>query len=114
MGTKPVVRASALAMGFGALLVGTALVAATGASSAAAGVQAEPKAPAKDNSRRICRTLIPSGSRLSSRVCRTQAEWDQSRDRTQQGLLEHQTEQSTGLTPDPNLSPILSPSPNRP
>jgi len=99
MGTKPIVRASALAMGFGALLVGTALVAATGASSAAADVQAEPKATAKDNSRRICRTLTPSGSRLTRRVCRTQAEWDQSRDRTQEGHLKQQIDQSTLFEP---------------
>lgn len=95
MGTKPIVRACALAMGFGALLVGTALVAATGASSAAADVQAEPKATAKDTSRRICRNLTPSGSRLNRRVCRRQAEWDESADAAQEGLLKHQVDQAT-------------------
>lgn len=99
MGVKRVAKMSALTMGLGALLAGTALASAAGASSAAADVQAEPKATAKDNSRRICRTLTPSGSRLTRRVCRTQADWDQSRDRTQEGHLKQQIDQTTLFEP---------------
>ena len=95
MGVKPVAKMSALTMGLGALLAGTALASATGASSAAADVQAEPKATAKDNSRRICRNLTPSGSRLTRRVCRTQAQWDDTADTAQEGLLKHQIDQSS-------------------
>ena len=32
---------------------------------------------ADDTSRRACRNLIRSGTRLSTRYCRTQAEWDE-------------------------------------
>jgi len=49
-----------------------------------------------DPSRRVCRNIIPSGSRLGSRVCRTQAQWDEARDKTQDGVLQNQMkEQST-------------------
>jgi hypothetical protein len=91
MGNKPIVKSSALAIGLGALLATTAVAATAGAASAGADVQAEPQqTAAKDKSRRICRNLTPSGSRLTRRLCRTQAEWDQNRETTQDSVLKEQ------------------------
>lgn len=94
MGAKPILTASALAMGFGVLMAGTPLAGLTG-SLAAAAAEGQPKATQNDGSRRICRYLTPSGSRLTRRVCRTQAEWEASADRTQEGVLEFQRENTT-------------------
>ncbi|HST35484.1 MAG TPA: hypothetical protein VLK25_02490 [Allosphingosinicella sp.] len=90
MTTKPFARLSAV-MGVAALLAATAFVGATGVS-AAPDKQADTKDP---RSRRVCRTVMPSGSRLTTRVCRTQAEWEEGRSKTQQGVLDHQMQEST-------------------
>lgn len=95
MGTKPIVTVSSLAMGFGALLMGTALAGVTGGSAADAAVQEQPKAAQGDRSRRVCRVITPTASRLTRRVCRTQEEWDASSQRAQDGLLDHQINQAT-------------------
>ena len=68
MGVKPIVTASALAIGFGALWATPAF---TGGSVAAAAAEGQPKAAPNDTSRRVCRNLIRSGTRLSTRYCRT-------------------------------------------
>jgi len=54
--------------------------------------QPQPKA---DRSRRVCRTVTPTNSRLTQRSCRTQAEWDAATERTQEGVLRFQTTEST-------------------
>jgi hypothetical protein len=71
MGVKPIVTASALALGFGALWAAPGLT-----SGSAPAATAEPQPKANDTSRRVCRNLVRSGTRLSTRYCRTQAEWD--------------------------------------
>lgn len=43
-----------------------------------------------DTSRRVCRSLRPTGSRLATRVCRTQAQWDDIRKETQEFVQEGQ------------------------
>jgi hypothetical protein len=82
-----------------AMAAGTALVAGAffwvGAASAA---PADPVKPGKDDgSRRICKTITPSGSRLTLRRCKTAAEWDEAMWKTQEGALK-QREQGTALS----------------
>lgn len=92
MSAKPIVTACALAMtvfagGFGA-------VAATAQEQGKAAAQSTAQ---PDRSRRVCRTEVPSGSRLARRTCRTQAEWDESQYRTQDGVLQHQMTRTTTM-----------------
>ena len=47
----------------------------------AAPTQAKPNG--KDKSHRVCRVVTPSGSRFTTRVCRTAQEWEQEAQRTQ-------------------------------
>ena len=89
MARKPIARISAV-MGIAALLAGTAFVGATGVAAAP-----DKDNAAKDRSRRVCRTVMPSGSRLTQRVCRTQGEWDETQDKVQDGVLQHQMKQQT-------------------
>lgn len=89
MGVKPIVTASALAIGFGALWATPAL---TSGSAATAAAETQPKAAANDPSRRVCRNLIRSGTRLSTRYCRTQAEWDEAGEASRRFLQEGQVE----------------------
>ena len=91
MGVKPIVAASALALGFGAMWASPAL---TSASMAAAGEE-QPKAARNDPGRRVCRNLIRSGTRLSTRYCRTQAEWDEAGEGSRRFLQEGQNEGSS-------------------
>ena len=90
MRAKSVVKASALAIGFGALLAGT--VPAGDFAAAAKGKKAK-----DDTSRRVCRVITPTGSRMTTRICKTQAEWDNSQDKTQDGVLRHQMNETTLL-----------------
>ena len=81
-------------MGFKSMIIGSALaagMAVAGANVAVAGVSADSATPNEqaarpDPSRRVCRMTSPTGSRLSLRSCRTQAEWDEQRQRSQQGM----------------------------
>ncbi|HST35485.1 MAG TPA: hypothetical protein VLK25_02495 [Allosphingosinicella sp.] len=95
MARTPFARLSA-AMSIAALLAGTAFIGATGVS-AAPDKQADTKDP---RNRRICRTIMPSGSRLTQRVCRTRAEWEEGRSKTQQGVLDHQLQETTTYAQD--------------
>ena len=78
--------AAALALGLAALSTGTAFAQGSTAVAAPAPV----KAGDKSASRRVCRNLVLSGSRLSSRVCRSQADWDKAMKDTQDAALENQ------------------------
>jgi hypothetical protein len=91
MGMKAIVAASALAMGFGALWATPGL---TG-EPAAATAEAQPKAAGNDTSRRICRNLVRSGTRLSTRFCRTQREWDESAEGARRLVQEGQADGSS-------------------
>ena len=89
MSVKPIVTACALAM---------ALVLTGGVSAPAATAQEQGKTTAQnDRSRRVCRTEVPSGSRLPRRTCRTQQEWDEAQYRTQDGMLQQQMTTTTQL-----------------
>lgn len=92
MGAKTAAKASALMMGFGLLWASAALPTEAGGSAAEAF-----KGKAKDDpSRRICRNITPSGSRLTTRICRTKAEWDGSQTKAADGVFKHQVTEATG------------------
>ena len=96
MSAKPFARLSAV-MAVAAMLAGTAFVSAT-PLAAAPDKQTDTNDP---RSRRVCRTVMPSGSRLTTRICRTQAEWEEARSKTQQGVLDHQMKETTLLEQAP-------------
>lgn len=70
---------SALAVG---LTLGGAQVAV--ASSAATATQS--RTQGADPSRRVCRMIQPTGSRLAIRRCQTQAEWDAEGDQSREAM----------------------------
>ena len=79
MGLTRIVTIAALAMGLGAL----------GTAPAVAGDETKkPKLGKDDPSRRVCKNVVRVGTRLSTRVCRTQAEWALSMDKVQDGHLQ--------------------------
>lgn len=71
------------------LAAGAAMVTAP-AARAQTQSQDQAGATEPDRGRMVCRNLTPTGSRMSRRICRTQAEWDRSRDRTQEEALREQ------------------------
>jgi hypothetical protein len=81
---------AALALALGALVTGTAV--ASDPDTVATGQQASPSK--KDTSKRVCRTIVPSGTRMGTRSCRTQAEWDASADKAARFLERGQQEGS--------------------
>ena len=89
MGGMRIITIAALAIGMGALGAAPASAADDGAS--------KPKKAKEDTSRRVCRSVVPTGSRMSGRICRTQAEWDAARDKSQDNVLRHQTTEQTLL-----------------
>jgi hypothetical protein len=90
MSGKSIVAAAALAVGIAAFATGSA-VAADGASGTASGG----KNAKTDPSRRICRNIVLSGSRMSTRYCRTKAEWDRAGDKSRDFLLDGQINNSS-------------------
>ena len=96
MGVKPLLTASALAMGLGGLWGTAALAGETGGSTSAT-TQAGPGK--KDPSKRVCKSVIPTGTRLSARECRTQAEWDEHARQTRDELDRQKLENSSREDP---------------
>jgi len=90
MGGKRIMAVAALAMGLTTLGAGPALADEADGGS---------KAKKEDTSRRVCRTVVPTGSRVTSRICRTQAEWAASMDKAQENVLRHQSTKQTLLRP---------------
>ncbi|HEX8513537.1 MAG TPA: hypothetical protein VF688_10595 [Allosphingosinicella sp.] len=79
MGAIRIVTIAALAMGLGAL--GTApAVADDGAN--------KPRSAKDERSRRVCKNVVRVGTRLTTRICRTQAEWARGMDKAQDGHLQ--------------------------
>lgn len=101
MSGKPIATGSALTMGLAVLLAGAVLAPVTGAAATGASVEAQRKVN-DERTRRVCRTVMPTSSRLTTRVCRTQAEWDESMREQQDSFLEHNFDQTrTGPRPGP-------------
>ena len=55
---------------------------ATGAQAA------EDSAKAEDTSKRVCRNIRPTGSRMTTRVCKTADQWQRDTDKTQKMVME--------------------------
>lgn len=76
-----------------------ALAALSLAWSGAAAAQQDAGTPAPEagtkTPKRICRSITPTGSRLTLRRCMSQAEWDARQDKAQEGMLKHQTDTTT-------------------
>jgi type II secretory pathway component PulL len=87
-----------------ALAIGLVSIAAAIPGTAAAGEQ---KADKTAKGRKICRSLIPTGSRFSTRVCRTKEEWAEMQDKAQTGLLDYQrnNESTVESMPDGSGTP---------
>ena len=79
-------KAFALSVALGALL--TAPAAASFEDKARSNKRAD------DGSRRVCRALTLTGTRFTTRVCRTQAEWDLEMSKSQDSALRHQRDNS--------------------
>ena len=94
MGAKSMMTAAALAMGLGMLWAPPAMAEDSAATQ-------KPKKAKDDPSRRICKNITPVQSRLTTRVCRTKAEWDASMDRAQDSHLQMQTTPSTNSAQGP-------------
>lgn len=90
MDAKRIMTVAALAIGLGTISSGSAL-ADEGAGTS------QPKEAKINEGRRICRNLMPSGTRLTSRVCKTKAEWDRAMDKTQESVLHHQMHEQSGV-----------------
>jgi hypothetical protein len=88
MRMTPIKTATGLAIAFAVAVTGAAL--SGDATAAAQGDKAK-----EDKSRRVCRTVTPSGSRLTRRVCRSQADWDATQQKAQDGLLDQQLKETT-------------------
>jgi hypothetical protein len=87
MGATRIIAIAALAIGLGTLATAPAL--------AGDGTK-KPKLAKDDPSRRVCRNLVPVGTRLTTRICRTQEEWTSSMDKSQESVLRSQmTDQTT-------------------
>lgn len=65
------------------LMLSNAAIASEGTPAASGEPVAAPAASNKDETRKICRNMAITGSRLSKRYCRTQAQWDADAETTQ-------------------------------
>jgi hypothetical protein len=89
MGAKRIMMAAALATGLGVLAASPAF-AGEGAGTS------QPEQAKINEGRRVCRNIVPSGSRLTTRICKTKAEWDRAMDRTQESVLQQQMTTQSG------------------
>jgi hypothetical protein len=90
MSRKPMKTATGMAVAIAVAVTGATLAQVSGAAAA---VQADKSG--EDKSRRVCRTVTPSGSRLVRRVCRSQADWDSTQQKAQDGVFESQMRDQT-------------------
>jgi hypothetical protein len=91
MTAKRIVTACAMALAVGGMGAGGLMPDAAAAKD---------KAKKDDPSRRVCRNIVKAGTRLSTRVCRTQQQWDDAMDKTQDGVLQHQMGPGTTVEMD--------------
>src|SRR3954464_15108484 len=66
---------------------------------------AKAKAARDDPNRMVCRSITPSGSRISTRHCRTQADWERDERETQDAALQQQN--GPGYRPPPDEIPLI-------
>lgn len=89
------------------LIGGGILAAATGlaGSSPAWSIDQSSANPDAARSRRVCRDVSPTGSRLTRRICRTQADWENEAREAGESLQKHQTD---GVRQEPPLGNPMS------
>lgn len=61
------------------IVTATALVLAVGLATGSAGAQGAPAVATEakpDKSKKVCRTIVTSGTRFSKRICRSQEDWE--------------------------------------
>ena len=74
MRVNAIVMGAAVALGLTA--VGPSAALASSAEGSAVVAQEEPASAKKDPSRRVCKMIMPSGTRLGIRTCKSADEWD--------------------------------------
>jgi hypothetical protein len=74
-------------------------------------VAGKTKAP-PDPSRRVCKTLTPTGSRLVKRFCQTQAEWDEIAKAAQDSVFKQQLDGMIKPVPGPMVPGVDHAKPN--
>ena len=85
-----------------ALAAFAALAIPASSASAAGPKTREGGNPAK----RVCKMMMPTGSRLVERVCRTREEWEYNERKAQDGLFQQQIDGSIRPVPDQNAPGI--------
>ena len=63
--------------------------------------KAVPETQKPDKSKRVCKTIVPTGSRFGTRTCRTQEDWDRDREASQRFLEDGQVNHSARDEPSP-------------
>lgn len=91
------VKMSVLTIGLGAI----------GLGAAPAGAMASSNASGEDGSRRVCKVVVPSGSRLGVRTCKSRDEWEREarqyqRDADQQRDNHFRVQPGASSGPSPN------------
>ena len=92
-----VLPSAGLLIGFGVLAAATGLASPSPAWST---VQSQAN-PGATRSRRVCRDLTPTGTRLMRRVCRSQADWDEEARKSSESVRRQQAD-SVRQEPIPN------------
>jgi hypothetical protein len=98
MTVKALLTASKLAMAASLVLGGLVISQEARAGESKAGSK-------KDPSKKVCRSITRAGTRLATRLCLSQEEWDLAERRTQDSVLAHQkanTQTSPMSQFDPN------------
>ena len=72
--------------------------ATTNVAAASTSLSADEPKSEGDRSRRVCRSVEPTGSRFAQRVCRTQQEWDDSAQRERNAQEKQSREGRNGQT----------------
>jgi len=94
MGSNQWVKPIAFALSLGAVVT-TSAVASQSSPPAAAKTEKD----VRKAGRMVCRNLVMSGTRLSSRHCRSQEDWDREAREAQEAALAQQT--GPGYQPEP-------------
>lgn len=102
MPAKSILTATALIFGLSSIGA-TAAAASETSQTPSIGTARAPVKPNDRQSRRVCRSEIPVGSRLAIRTCRTQAEIDEEATRT--GVSIHE-QQRDGFRENPKPAPL--------
>ncbi|HYI49147.1 MAG TPA: hypothetical protein VEX35_11860 [Allosphingosinicella sp.] len=105
MAVKPMVAASALVVGLGMSWASPAVAADPQTGTPA---EAQPRSAQPDSSRRVCRNLALSGTRLTRRSCRTQTAWEEDAEAARRAHADGSSSQDS-QNMDPAARPLGAP-----